>query len=210
MAWDLNSIKPLPFEDNSFDAVLCTQVFEHLPLETNARIVKEVLRILKPKGVFRMSSPNVDLYKRALLQNDRLFFATMIEYYAAKDRWKKNFLHSPEKMDVPQLFLNAIFTELGKLQSKGHMASEDVLKLFYDSPNDALNILENKVQYDYDAPHFHVTYINEARMSKMFQDAGYSQHGVSGYCQSIMPVLRYVESLKLSYIHHNLYFEGVK
>lgn len=38
----------LPFEDNSFDVILCNHVFEHIPDDTKA--MRELFRILKPEG----------------------------------------------------------------------------------------------------------------------------------------------------------------
>ncbi|WP_282162952.1 class I SAM-dependent methyltransferase [Ulvibacterium marinum] len=38
----------LPFEDNSFDVILCNHVLEHIPDDTKA--MQELYRILKPKG----------------------------------------------------------------------------------------------------------------------------------------------------------------
>lgn len=48
---------PLPFEDNTFDLVTCTEAFEHI--ENYHRVVREVHRILKPGGVFFVSVPNM-------------------------------------------------------------------------------------------------------------------------------------------------------
>lgn len=53
---DLNSpladvkadICDLPFDDNSFDVILCNHVLEHIPNDTKA--MQELYRVLKPKG----------------------------------------------------------------------------------------------------------------------------------------------------------------
>ena len=46
-----------PFEDNSVDIVICTQVLEHLVL--GSPLVKELSRILKPNGRAIISVPNI-------------------------------------------------------------------------------------------------------------------------------------------------------
>jgi len=47
--------KPLPFEDEKFNAVLCSAVLEHL--ESPDSIFIEVWRILKRKGLFILTTP---------------------------------------------------------------------------------------------------------------------------------------------------------
>lgn len=47
----------LPFENNSFDSILCTEVFEHVPNLDN--ILKELHRVLKPQGKILISVPFV-------------------------------------------------------------------------------------------------------------------------------------------------------
>jgi SAM-dependent methyltransferase len=60
-AWDYGSIQAfadlahLPFEDNTFDGVVCIQVLEHV--REPASIVRELARVLKPGGHFYLSAP---------------------------------------------------------------------------------------------------------------------------------------------------------
>lgn len=58
----------LPFPDNSFDRIICTEVFEHV-LEP-VTILKEIYRVLKNDGIFSLSVPNeklIILTKKILL-----------------------------------------------------------------------------------------------------------------------------------------------
>lgn len=47
----------LPYFDNSFDLVTCTEVIEHL--ENYRRLVRETARVLRPGGAVVFSTPNV-------------------------------------------------------------------------------------------------------------------------------------------------------
>ena len=48
-------IKSLPFEDSVYDAVICSEVLEHLESLDDA--VSEIVRVLKPGGVLAVSVP---------------------------------------------------------------------------------------------------------------------------------------------------------
>lgn len=49
-------VPPLPFEDATFDCVVSFQVIEHV--RRDRELVEEVRRILKPGGIFVVSTPN--------------------------------------------------------------------------------------------------------------------------------------------------------
>jgi SAM-dependent methyltransferase len=53
---DLNTAA-LPYEDEAFNLVTCTEVIEHL--EHYRRTIREVFRVLKPGGLFVLTTPNV-------------------------------------------------------------------------------------------------------------------------------------------------------
>ena len=51
----ISDIADVPVDDASFDAVLCTEVFEHIPDPVKA--LSEIYRILKPGGVLILTAP---------------------------------------------------------------------------------------------------------------------------------------------------------
>lgn len=74
----------LPFEDSSFDLVVCKDVFEHLlnPLHS----LKEIYRVVKPGGYFLLHVPNhFPLYGRLkfLFTNELDTFS----YFRGASRW---------------------------------------------------------------------------------------------------------------------------
>ncbi len=74
---DLNSpladvkadICDLPFEDNSFDFILCNHVLEHIPDDRKA--MQELYRILKPGGTAILQIPQ-DLKREKTFQDDSI------------------------------------------------------------------------------------------------------------------------------------------
>lgn len=51
----ISDITSIPVPDNSFDYILCSEVFEHIP--NPFRALNELLRILKPKGKMLLTTP---------------------------------------------------------------------------------------------------------------------------------------------------------
>lgn len=52
------SVMEMPFADNSFDKIVCTEVLEHVPDDTKA--MQELLRVLKPGGKVAITVPNLN------------------------------------------------------------------------------------------------------------------------------------------------------
>ena len=63
---DLNESKPLPFDDSSFDSVTLVEVLEHI--DNPVYLIREISRILRNKGTFVLSTPNI------MKINERLYF----------------------------------------------------------------------------------------------------------------------------------------
>jgi SAM-dependent methyltransferase len=53
------ALTALPFEPSSFDAVLCLDVLEHLPLGDQSQAIAECARVLRPGGELLLSVPNL-------------------------------------------------------------------------------------------------------------------------------------------------------
>jgi 2-polyprenyl-6-hydroxyphenyl methylase/3-demethylubiquinone-9 3-methyltransferase len=60
----INDANSLPFESDTFDVVLCIEVLEHLFAPQVA--AAEILRILRPSGVFLATVPNVTYWRRRM------------------------------------------------------------------------------------------------------------------------------------------------
>jgi len=60
--------KPLPYPDNSFDAVYCSHVLEHLDPRLGANFVRELYRVCRQGGVCRIVVPDYELTCREYLR----------------------------------------------------------------------------------------------------------------------------------------------
>jgi SAM-dependent methyltransferase len=54
---DIAGGSPLPFEDSFFEAVTMLAVFEHLEVPTLRRLLQEVRRVLRPGGLYVVTTP---------------------------------------------------------------------------------------------------------------------------------------------------------
>jgi SAM-dependent methyltransferase len=72
--WDINE------EDNAFDAILCTEVFEHIPYPI--KTIQEFSRLLKKDGKLILTAPG-----NCLRHMDPYYF-----YSGFSDRWYEKFL----------------------------------------------------------------------------------------------------------------------
>lgn len=59
----------LPFEDNSYDVILCNHVLEHIPNDTKA--MQELYRVLKPGGMGIFQIPQ-DLEREVTFEDDSI------------------------------------------------------------------------------------------------------------------------------------------
>lgn len=59
---------PLPFADDSFDAVYHSHVLEHLPREAASGFLAECRRVLRPGGVLRVAVPDLERLARTYLE----------------------------------------------------------------------------------------------------------------------------------------------
>lgn len=62
----------LPFEDNTFDVVTCSQSFHHYPDTDKA--MQEVLHVLKPGGIYILSDTGVGFFKMLGVKVDNFIY----------------------------------------------------------------------------------------------------------------------------------------
>lgn len=61
---DVASAVSLPFADESFDTVVCWEVLEHIPPNTESEAFREIRRVLRPHGSLYLSTPHASTSAR--------------------------------------------------------------------------------------------------------------------------------------------------
>jgi predicted SAM-dependent methyltransferase len=68
----LDLMEPWPVPEGSVDLVYADNVIEHFTLEDGRRVFRHVYEALKPGGVFRLATPDVEAVARQYLENGEL------------------------------------------------------------------------------------------------------------------------------------------
>ncbi|MCW8348137.1 class I SAM-dependent methyltransferase [Vibrio sp. ZSDZ65] len=89
LTFQVEDIENLSFLDNSFDVVTCFETIEHVDEETQKRALSEIKRVLKPKGVLLITTPNVDSKHYAGVDNE--FHIKELDKLEFSDILSKNF-----------------------------------------------------------------------------------------------------------------------
>jgi SAM-dependent methyltransferase len=77
----------LPFADQTFDAAYAFHIVEHLTPAEGASLVDELFRVLKPGGIVRISTPDLEDICRSYLHQLDECRATRSELNATRYRW---------------------------------------------------------------------------------------------------------------------------
>jgi 2-polyprenyl-3-methyl-5-hydroxy-6-metoxy-1,4-benzoquinol methylase len=98
--------EPLPYPDHTFDALVFTEVLEHVAIKSPAELLQEFRRVLLPGGILIFSTPNVCNLSNviALLRGKNIFWP-MEMFYGSLDRHNREW--TPGEVEL--LFQDAGF-----------------------------------------------------------------------------------------------------
>jgi len=64
----------LPFEDNSVDELICISAINYFSVQRGFEIIKDVFRVLKPRGIVRFATQDLRILAEKYLNRDQEFF----------------------------------------------------------------------------------------------------------------------------------------
>jgi hypothetical protein len=181
IAHDLLSLQQLPVETSIAELAHTRYTIASLTDEAALHMFKEVFRILKKGGIFRISTPNIDLDYMAYLRNDLSFF-----YWFGDDG----------HVSIEQAFLFHVASQISTLHTDGtqqKISDEQFRELMRAKPmEEALDFFTSKCSVELHKKHRqdHINWWNQKKLEKMLSLAGFTSFYVSMREQSAAPVLR--------------------
>ena len=108
----MDATKRFPLPSQSFDAIQCEHVIEHLAYAHGTGMLAECHRVLRPGGILRIATPDLDLVRRLLDPDDADPVLT------AYVNWSNQTLGTPAERDQVD---NVAFTVNRLVRDWGHV-----------------------------------------------------------------------------------------
>lgn len=213
--YDLFSLKPLPIADSSAEVVYTSHTVEHINNKAAQNMFNEAHRILKPGGIFRITTPDIDLYYKACFNNDEDFF-WWTELFSSDEVCKKINIYPFKNYSLVQRFLFSFSTHTSlivKDTTIEKFSDEEIITIFKKNTyEDAFNIIISRCTIEIQRQYFgyHMNWWNWIKTKKMLEQAGFSEIYKSGFGQSVSPVMRDTILFDKQDPKESLYVEAVR
>jgi predicted SAM-dependent methyltransferase len=208
--------KPLPVPDNTAELVYTSHTIEHIDNASVNYLFKEVQRVLKPGGIFRIVTPDTELAYKAWQRNDRRFYEWLFNptYVERSDELLLNIPY--DQASLAQVFLEEFASQastITRVGAKKRISDEEMTELFRTrSLEEALDYCISLCSIEIQRQHTwrHINWFHENKLRKMLGEAGFGNIYRSAYLQSYAPVLRDRRLFDQTLPQHSLFMETVK
>ena len=214
---NLDSATPLPIESNSAHLVFTSHCIEHLRDESVLRLFKEIHRVMRSGGVFRVTAPDIELCYQAYRRGDSDFFYWFAPYYDDPEAARSEGLNLPPGgASAAQIFLFAFASSMSELHAEGapeKISDRELARLFdelgFEAALDEIcSRCPPEVQKKY--PWNHVTWWTKDKTMRFLKEAGFEDVYVSAYGQSVAPPLRDTNYFDTTQPRASFFVEAVK
>lgn len=214
--YDLLSLEPIPIESGTAEIVYTSHTIEHINDAAAANLFAETFRVLRKGGVFRATTPNIELDVRAYRSNDMSYWYWAEDYSKPNEMQRVGIRTPMNQATAAQLFLFQFATSVSTLPIDGEpkrVSDSELAELMSTRPlQEALNECTARctVGLQRKFPGRHLNWWDYEKMERMLKEAGFSNIYRSGYGQSISPVLRNTALFDSTHPKISLYVEAVK
>lgn len=216
--WDALKRRSLPLESGSVDGIYCSHMIEHLPKNVANWFLSECYRLLRPKGVLRIVTPDVDLAVNAFDNNDWMFFLehqALHEDVAITDEWLLSLRTEKSQQDYAAWRLLDMFSMImhPSIADEIGLTCDTCLAFIRDHPNTQAAVDEAcKLS---DTAHgrrigCHMSCWKAAGLKRESYNAGFSSVERSHFRQSRSPFMRHLFYFDRTDPHNSLFVEAEK
>ncbi len=201
--YDLTSLLPLPFADNTLHAVYISHVVEHIADEHVQYCFSEVHRCLQQGGFFRITCPDIDYEYDAYCRQD-------LSVWMWPTSW------GSRSFSIEQRFLEhfaTILTYNHPDTASRKYSDEEIRAVFSRLPKEeALDYFINQIPLESRPlyPENHVNWFNVSKLTTMLNKAGFENVYELRYGQSKSPFMRNTQLFDLTAPEVSLYLECQK
>jgi predicted SAM-dependent methyltransferase len=193
---ELLSLKPLPIESETAELVHSRFSIEHITNEAAEVMFNEVYRILKPKGIFRVLAPNIDLDYFAYLANDISYFFWR-DVYSSPENFKNYGLIGPLRdASIEQVFLIHFASNASTYHREGpaqRIDDDEFRRVLTELPyNEALDYCTQRCSVEVAKKYRinHINWWNTKKLERFLKKAGFRHVNILAAHQSACRVFR--------------------
>jgi SAM-dependent methyltransferase len=208
--YNIMSMKPLPFKDNSIELVYNSHVIEHVTNCAVNYLLLEIYRILKPGGGVRITCPDAQLLYKSLSNQDLSFWNWRYEWFTGK---LSSGISDISEVTIYDYIVREIATPSCRFYKykKSSIEPQKVENIFTTvSYNNFFNYLTSKLEFDSERPGDHINWWDEAKIMSYLQKAGFKNVYSSRAKQSLFTPLRNVNKFDTTAPLMSLYVEAKK
>lgn len=209
--WDMYRRQPLAVDDGVFEIAYASHIVEHAYDDDDAFFFRDVCRILKPGGVFRLTAPDIDLGLRAMRKRDYSYYG---QGQFLRGGVHREAVFGPRAQRKPiEWFVLENCSLLVHNDNSTCLTPEECIAFLASDPDvyktlDRASELSDRSLNEKLA--VHVNWFNPAKIARMLKAAGFSEVLPSSYGQSVSPVLRDVRHFDNTNPSVSWYIDAIK
>nr|WP_319397946.1 hypothetical protein [uncultured Carboxylicivirga sp.] len=213
---DLLNKTPLPIDSNTAEIIQSQYTIEHMDNDTATYFMKDVYRALKPGGVFKVVTPNIELGYRAYLNGDKTYYKWVdiqsnqrhLPVYGYKTP-----LNKASFEQVAMVFFAAHASTIHSIDNPNKISDEEYKHIMHSlKMEDALDYCTSRCSIETQRKFRsnHMNWWNHEKLINSLKAAGFTKIQIMAPGQSTSPVMRnpkYFDNLGSSVA---LFIEAIK